>query len=226
MGREGIIVEDDRAGGLTATPFEVSFGGRQGSAVYLMLEELVPANPSSALEEMPLRFSNAAPGQLLAAGGLGALNLFGVGYLGILLRNARLFGVSAAALPTVRTLSALYPPLLLYALGFIAVPVIRSALLNRRNAKIDERNRVRRAWASFVESRPSQALRRKLAAARRLRPGVDQIDEQRSLFRSKPREGEPASDAAAAEQAADGRAQLDSFDERLRARLEAPNQEG
>ena len=52
------------------------------------------ANPAAVppLRELPVRFSTAPPGQLTAAGALGAANLLAVAYLGQLLRAARVSG--------------------------------------------------------------------------------------------------------------------------------------
>mmetsp|Transcript_3824 Transcript_3824/g.11811 ORF Transcript_3824/g.11811 Transcript_3824/m.11811 type:complete len:135 (-) Transcript_3824:357-761(-) len=75
--------------------------------------------------------------------------------------------------------------------------------------RIDVRNRIRSAWAAALASPPAGALRRKLQAARRLRPGLKEVRENDLAFRSSDGSGKGAPPL------------LDDFDRRLAA-LEKP----
>ena len=132
VGRVGTLLEDGGPEGVLS--LNVVFDGVGGSgsgasspAQSFALRELAPsAGVASSgdypyLVELPRRFSAAPPSQLLAAGALGAANLGGVLYLGTLLPRVRATTAGAASL--LATLRALYPPLLLYAVGFLALPV-------------------------------------------------------------------------------------------------------
>ena len=204
-GMEGTVVSDDRDG----LPFGVSFGvdadadGRPNG--YFALAELVPcglfaqssglvrggSTPADiALVELEQPFSTAPPSQLAIAGVLGAANLAGVLYIGRLLSSVA--GVPASALgtagPTVTLLRRLFPPLLAYATGFVALPVGRAVRNRRVNRKIAERNALRADWAAAVgdvdvdgarspsapgvRSRLRTSLKRKLRAARELAPSL------------------------------------------------------
>ena len=151
IGRSGTVQADDRDG----LPFKVIVDGTTEQGGFFMLEELVPAAPASqALQELPESFSVAPPAQLTMAGLLGAANLVGVLYLGGLLSSSARYYGSAAAL--VATLRRLYPALLAYGVGFVALPAARSVRVRRRNRRIEARNALRAAWGRAASSR--QAL--------------------------------------------------------------------
>ena len=197
-------------------PFRVRVDTASGPVeAYFLRSELRPVPAElvggsvAALVELPQRFSTAPPGQLVAAGALGAANLVAVGYLGLLLRSAR-----ASALPAAGALGALYPPLLAYALGFVGVPLVRSAVVRRRNRRTEQRNAARRAWAAALASRPAGALRRKLASAKRLRPRLRRAADAPVEYSSAEGFGEEAEAAQRDGIAAD-------FDARLAAAAEA-----
>ena len=140
-------------------------------------DELAPVASSqldgvAVLTELPIAFSLAPSDQLLSAGFLAALNLFVVGYLGVALRTARF---SAPILA--RSIGGVYPLLLTYALGFVAVPLVRAARVEQKNRGIRARNAARRAWAAALNSKTFESIQRKLSAARRLRPGAKIIRE-------------------------------------------------
>ncbi len=113
--------------------------------------ELAPA-PEAYLNELERPFSTAPTAQLVAAGGLGAANLVGVLYLGALLRSARTVGGAAGGAALLSTLRGLYPGLLLYAVGFVLLPIGRAARLKSQNEKArrrrHHRNHRRRRRAS------------------------------------------------------------------------------
>jgi len=115
---------------------------------------------------------------------LGAANLLAVGYLGELLRAARTTAAIAAAPAGIGALGALYPALLLYALGFVGVPAARWFSVRQRDERISNRNAAREAWARALASPPAETLRRKLAAARKLRPAAKRAGDANVVFKS------------------------------------------
>ncbi len=127
----------------------------------------------------PQAFSVAPPTQLVSAGFLGAANLGAVAYLGALLRSAR---ASGAVAPLLTTLSQIYPPLLLYAIGFVTVPAVREWRRRKRNRRVAARNAVRNAWAAALAAPPSAALRRKLRALRGEAREMQNLDEADAAF--------------------------------------------
>lgn len=133
------------------------FNGRpevspDGQLVYHFPELQVSANqtkphPVAAyLKELPWRFSRASGGQVMAAVGLGALNLIGALVLGNLLGDGSLAqelgGIVAFA-------AGIYWLLLGYGSGFLGIPLIRYFWMQGRNRKVEDRNdrRQRRAMA-------------------------------------------------------------------------------
>jgi hypothetical protein len=110
----------------------------EGEIVYFARSELAPA-PEAYLVELPRPFSTAPTSQLVAAGGLGAANLAGVLYLGTLLQSARAVGGAAGSAALLASLRSIYPGLLLYALGFVLLPIGRSVRLKRQNDKVGKR---------------------------------------------------------------------------------------
>ena len=200
-GQSGVVVSDDRDG----LPFGVAFDGSGRAAAFYALDEVLPFGADAdglALQELPQRFSTAPPAQLALAGGLGAANLFAVLYLGRML--AAVAGYPVAALgssgPLIGALRKLYVPLLTYATGFIAVPAVRAVVNKRRNRAIEARNAMRSAWGrALAEAPPASSpslssptgsvappasgggglrarLRRKLAAAKALRPRLRRLE--------------------------------------------------
>ena len=146
--------------------FQVELEG--GDLVYFALAELAPA-PEAFLTELERPFSTAPTSQLVAAGGLGAANLAGVIYLGALLQSARSVGGTAGSAALLASLRGIYPGLLVYAVGFVLLPIGRSVRLKRQNEKVSKRNRLRKAWSTAVNSKPGASLTRKLGAARERR---------------------------------------------------------
>ncbi len=113
------------------------------------------------LQELPRRFSEASSGQLMLAGGLGVFNIVGALYLGSLLQQVT-FDLAQAGF--VGFVSSIYGLLLLYAVGFVTVPLVRYLWVRWRNTRIEARNRQR---LSLVErlKRPAAELQRKMAYA-------------------------------------------------------------
>ncbi|MDX2228994.1 MAG: hypothetical protein NW220_05130 [Leptolyngbyaceae cyanobacterium bins.349] len=114
------------------------------------------------LKEIPRRFSKASGGQILAAIGLGSLNLIGALTLGRLLAG----GVVAAELGgLVAFVNSIYWILLGYGAGFLLIPLIRYFWVQWRNQKIEARNRDRQNHAVFLNE-ANDTLKQKLAYAK------------------------------------------------------------
>ncbi|MGF1536167.1 MAG: hypothetical protein ACFB4J_06735 [Elainellaceae cyanobacterium] len=114
------------------------------------------------LQELTWRYSEASSGQLMLAGGLGLFNIVGAFYLGGLLQQVALD-------PTFQTgfiafVSSIYGLLLLYAVGFVTVPLVRYLWIRWRNSRVEARNRQRRANVERLK-RPEAGLQRKLGYA-------------------------------------------------------------
>ena len=111
------------------------------------------------LREMLWRFSNANSGQIMLAAGLGAVNLVGALVLGNLLSN------SAIASGFIGFVSAIYPTILIYGVGFLAIPLIRYFWIQWKNSRIEARNQERQQRAMLLNE-PDANLLQKLAYAR------------------------------------------------------------
>ena len=111
------------------------------------------------LREMLWRFSNASSGQIMLAAGLGAVNLVGALVLGNLLSN------SAIASGFIGFVSAIYPTILIYGVGFLAIPLIRYFWIQWKNSRIEARNQERQQRAMLL-NQPDANLLQKLAYAR------------------------------------------------------------
>jgi len=111
------------------------------------------------LREMLWRFSNASSGQIMLAAGLGAVNLVGALVLGNLLSN------SAIASGFIGFVSAIYPTILIYGVGFLAIPLIRYFWIQWKNSRIEARNLERQQRAMLLNE-PDANLLQKLAYAR------------------------------------------------------------
>jgi len=111
------------------------------------------------LREMLWRFSNASSGQIMLAAGLGAVNIVGALVLGNLLSN------SAIAGGFIGFVSAIYPILLIYGVGFLAIPLIRYFWIQWKNSRIESRNQKRQKRAMLLNE-PDANLLKKLAYAR------------------------------------------------------------
>ena len=111
------------------------------------------------LREMLWRFSNASSGQIMLAAGLGALNLVGALVLGNLLSN------SAIASGFIGFVSAIYPTILIYGVGFLTIPLIRYFWIQWKNSRIEARNQERQQRAMLL-NQPDANLLQKLAYAR------------------------------------------------------------
>ena len=111
------------------------------------------------LREMLWRFSNASSGQIMLAAGLGAANLVGALVLGNLLAK------SAIAGGFIGFVSAIYPTILIYGIGFLTIPLIRYFWIQWKNSRIEARNQERQQRAILLNE-PDANLLQKLAYAR------------------------------------------------------------
>ncbi|MEG4351927.1 hypothetical protein QUA74_19550 [Microcoleus sp. LAD1_D3] len=112
------------------------------------------------LREMLWRFSNASSGQIMLAAGLGAVNLVGALVLGNLLTNNLIAG------GFIGFVSAVYPMILIYGVGFLAIPLIRYFWIQWKNSRIEARNQKRQQRAMLLNE-PDANLLKKLVYARK-----------------------------------------------------------
>ncbi|MEG4961877.1 MULTISPECIES: hypothetical protein [unclassified Microcoleus] len=118
-----------------------------------------PQPVAAYLREMLWRFSHASSGQIMLAAGLGAVNLVGALVLGNLLAK------SAIAGGFIGFVSAVYPMLLIYGVGFLTIPLIRYFWIQWKNSRIEARNQERQQRARLLNE-PDANLLQKLAYAR------------------------------------------------------------
>lgn len=135
-------------------------------------EPSVDVDDPSVLVEREYTFSLAPDLNKILSGGLGVINLGGALYLGNLLSKASLYGVR---LPSYFGLvQSFYPALLLYAILFNVIPLVRNFWQEGQNKAIRERNSKRRQFRTLLQSGGSQ-IQRKLTAAKRLGTRLRQL---------------------------------------------------
>jgi len=156
------------------------------------------AKEAKILQEKEVPFSLAEDDQLTLAGVLGAVNLLGAGYLGVQLSSLPAGIALGGFLGFVK---AAYPALVAYAVGFVGAPLVRYLGLDKKNAEIQERNRLREEWLDVVNSGVADG---KLAEARTYRTAMRQVGSGDSVY---------TTTKGAAEQAAAG--DMADFDRRL-----------
>lgn len=124
-------------------------------------------------KENKWEFSKASMSERAMVVGLGALNLFGVIFLGTMLKNT---AVTPAGYLTF--VSDIFPLLQIYAASFFAIPLVRWFIVDKRNNEIEKRNLTREMCARALEL-PDPSLRQKLLSARdmaqRISIGQDRI---------------------------------------------------
>ncbi len=159
------------------------------------------------LQEQPIPFSVAPATNRVFAGILGGFNLIGALALGGVLKDyAALYGATSQ-LPGIFGLSqALYGPLLVYAVGFNVIPLLRSLWVKEKNAEIARRNAAREAWAGVL-GRAVGPLYDKVLAARNYRSGMKVVRRGDVAYST----ARPAAEQAGAAEAAG----LEGFDRRL-----------
>ncbi|HEY9640924.1 MAG TPA: hypothetical protein V6C57_10605, partial [Coleofasciculaceae cyanobacterium] len=153
-------------------PVLIRFNGRpevspEGEIIYHFPDLQVTATqrqskPVSAyLKETLWQFSRAGSGQIMAAIGLGGINLVGALMLGSLLRDGT---IAAQIGGLVSFVAGIYGILLAYGIGFLAIPLIRYFWVQRQNQKIEARNQQRQERAIALNA-ASDDLNQKLAFA-------------------------------------------------------------
>lgn len=151
-------------------PVLTRFNGRpevtpSGELVYYFPELQVTAQQQTRLsvaaylKELPWRFSQASSGQIMMAAGLGVVNIVGALMLGSLLR-----GGAAALGGIVGFVGSLYGLLLVYAIGFLTVPLVRYLWIQGQNRAIAARNEMRQSRAEAL-NRLAPKIQEKLAFA-------------------------------------------------------------
>lgn len=151
-------------------PVLVRFDGRpavspEGNLVYYFPDLQVTAEqerrvPVSAyLKEDEWKFSSASSGQLTLAAGLGVVNIVGIGILASMLVGEQI------DTGLVGFTSSILGLLAAYGIGYFLVPTVRYLWIQRRNAKIAQRNQRRQARAErLLDADPE--LQSKIAYAK------------------------------------------------------------
>jgi len=156
-------------------PVLLRFNGRpevspQGNIIYhfpelqVMAEKYGKQSVPQYLKEREWPFSLASSAQLTWAGGLGAANLIGAGILGSLLVSPEWAGTSLQLGGTIGWVDIGYGILLLYAIAFVATPLIRYIWLKGKNRTIEKRNQVRLRQSNRLDH-PSEELEEKVSYA-------------------------------------------------------------
>ena len=113
------------------------------------------------LQEYPWKFSQAGSGQVMAAIGLGGLNLVGAMVLWSLLRDGTV-AIQLGGL--VGFVYSIFWVLVIYGIGFLGVPLARYFWIQWRNGKINDRNQQRQTCAVAL-SQANPALQQKIQYA-------------------------------------------------------------
>lgn len=119
-----------------------------------------PQIPADYLKEQLWRFSQADSGQIMMSVGLGALNLVGALVLGSLLKG----GIAAQLGGLVAFANSIYWILLIYGIGFLAIPLIRYFWIQLKNQQIEARNQTRQQQTTPLKQ-PDTALQKKITYA-------------------------------------------------------------
>ena len=200
------VFDDLTDGALNAQPEKQSPFKRVAS---LVSSQKAPPQP---LTEVAIPFSKANQGQLLAAGALGVANLLAVGVL------AAKVAAKPAILRAFPILQPLALPLVLYAVSYNVVPLIRNFRNPQINKAIDQRNLNRRRAAAALE-RPPPSLRQKLQAANNA--AKDALLRKRRTIDSKV--AFSTTNTNSKNQQLKGNTDLDTFDKKLQQRRDNKN---
>lgn len=106
-----------------------------------------PQSVPAYFKEKLWQFSRATSGQLVLAGGLGAVNIIAAIVLGSLLQGGR---VAAQLGGLVGFVGSIYGLLLAYGIGFLAIPLVRYLWIQIKNKGISDRNNQRQKVASLL----------------------------------------------------------------------------
>lgn len=121
-----------------------------------------PQPIASYLKENLWKFSQASSGQLMLAAGLGVVNIVGAIILGRLLQDA---AIAQSLGGLVAFVEVIFPLLLAYGIGFLAVPLIRYIWIKWRNARIEVRNQNRQERVALL-NQAKDSIQQKLNYAR------------------------------------------------------------
>ncbi|OKH15149.1 hypothetical protein [[Limnothrix rosea] IAM M-220] len=99
------------------------------------------------LEENRWTFTLAPVNQKFLAMGLGGINFVLALVLGSMLQDSVMVAQMGGFIGLV---SALYPALIVYAIAFLTIPLVRYFWIQRRNSKLDARNSQRKATAAVL----------------------------------------------------------------------------
>lgn len=124
-------------------------------------QEQHPQPVAAYLKERLWRFSQASSGQIMLATGLGAVNLVGALVLGSLLRGGE---IAAQLGGLVAFVQLIYPILVFYGIGFLAIPLIRYFWTQWKNGQIEQRNQQRQQEAVAI-NQADAALQKKMSYA-------------------------------------------------------------
>ena len=131
--------------------------------------------PAAAfLKESLWSFSKASSGQVMAAIGLGGVNLVGALALG------KLLSTSGALVGFLGFVQVIYPLLLVYGIGFLVIPLGRHFWNQWQNQRIAVRNQRRERLAQRL-LQPSKSLLEKLNFARQFACSA-QVDDQQMVY--------------------------------------------
>ncbi len=121
-----------------------------------------PQPVSGYLRERLWRFSKATSGQIMVSLGLGAFNIVGALVLGSLLKGS----IAAQLGGFVAFVNSIYWILLVYGIGFLAIPLIRYFWIQLKNERVETRNQKRQEQAIAL-NQADTALHKKIAYAQR-----------------------------------------------------------
>jgi uncharacterized membrane protein YgcG len=166
-------------------PVLTKFDGRpevspEGEIVY-HFPELQTTAKAWKIQEVPeyLRerlwhFSHATSGQVMLSIGLGAVNLIGALVLGSLLKG----GAAVKVGGFLGFVNSIYGILLIYGIGFLAIPLIRYFWIQWKNSRVEARNQQRQKQAILLE-KADATLEKKIAFAQQF--AVQNVIEEEDL---------------------------------------------
>lgn len=138
-----------------------------GELIYTFPDLQVSAQERSAttlasyLREKPWQFSKASSGQKMTAIALGGVNLILALTLGVMLKT---YGAELDLGELVYFVQSIYGILVAYAVGFLAIPLVRYLWLQQRNQRLENRNGDRQQRAKLLQP-PAPPLKAKLEFA-------------------------------------------------------------
>ncbi|MBD2091591.1 hypothetical protein H6F67_17240 [Microcoleus sp. FACHB-1515] len=154
-------------------PVLTRFNGRPevsptGQIVYhfpelqVMAQRRQPVPVPAFLREARWKFSEAGSGQIMLAASLGVVNIILALVVGAFFTDP---AIASQLGGIVEFVYVIFPLLLGYGVGFLAVPLIRYFWLQGRNAKVENRNHQRQQRSIALEQ-PTPDLQQKLTYAR------------------------------------------------------------